>query len=253
MTSTLITSYLGEGLLANRPATPTIDASAIGFWYSTDTLALSVYANGGWVAAGGGYSKGIPPSVVQFAHKQGNANNAVLMGSAPTNGNLLVAMSFQPTSDTASSGWTKLVENSNGTDFGLIFTKVAGAGESTTQTPVTGSPTVGATMIWELSHASGTPVFVAGLSEDEHTGATASPVLIGLATDCLGLAAMSLVTGATISKVANIGTQDVLDNTADRRIAAGHVDLSAAPNAGIFASFSGSGSSKGATAIVSAP
>ena len=49
MTSaTLITQYLGQGLAAARPATPAIDAGAIGYYYATDTNALSYYANGAW-------------------------------------------------------------------------------------------------------------------------------------------------------------------------------------------------------------
>jgi hypothetical protein len=43
-----ITSLIGQGLAADRPATPNIDPDAISFWYSTDSDELSVYADGGW-------------------------------------------------------------------------------------------------------------------------------------------------------------------------------------------------------------
>lgn len=54
MSSGLITTYLGQGLSAARPATPDLPAGAIGIYYSTDASAgseLQVYANGAWHAA----------------------------------------------------------------------------------------------------------------------------------------------------------------------------------------------------------
>jgi hypothetical protein len=48
MASGLITTYLGEGLAADRPTVPDIGTGPIALWYSTDTDELSVYANGGW-------------------------------------------------------------------------------------------------------------------------------------------------------------------------------------------------------------
>lgn len=48
MAATVITQYLGQGLAASRPATPSIDAGSIGWYYATDTAALSYYANGTW-------------------------------------------------------------------------------------------------------------------------------------------------------------------------------------------------------------
>lgn len=253
MTSTLITSYLGEGLLANRPATPAIDANAIAFWYSTDTAALSVYANGAWSSAGG-YDKGTPPSLVQFAFNV-NGTKSVTFSGAPANGNLLVAMAFNPAQDTAGAGWTKVAEVTTGTDFGLILTKTAGAGESTTQSPLSADPgsTTGCMAVWELHHASGTPIYVQGTTQVEQSGVASTLVPLPNVKNCIGLAAIGVVTAPTISKVQNIGTQDVLDNTSARRLAAGHTDLGQSPTAGILAFFSSSASSKAATAIVSAP
>lgn len=57
MTSTLITSYLGEGLLASRPSAPAIDASACALWWATDQAVgsqLSVYAAGAWTTLSSG-------------------------------------------------------------------------------------------------------------------------------------------------------------------------------------------------------
>lgn len=44
----LITSLLGQGDAADRPATPNIDPAAIAIWFSEDTVELSVYAGGAW-------------------------------------------------------------------------------------------------------------------------------------------------------------------------------------------------------------
>lgn len=48
MASGLITTYLGQGLIADRPTAPDIPTGAVSVWYSTDTDELSVYADGGW-------------------------------------------------------------------------------------------------------------------------------------------------------------------------------------------------------------
>ncbi len=48
MSSGLITTYLGEGLAAARPATPDVGTGAIAFYYATDTNQLSTYVEGAW-------------------------------------------------------------------------------------------------------------------------------------------------------------------------------------------------------------
>lgn len=50
MASTLITAYLGQGLAAARPAAPAIAAGSIGWYYATDTGAVSYYAGAAWHA-----------------------------------------------------------------------------------------------------------------------------------------------------------------------------------------------------------
>lgn len=257
MTATLQTSYLGEGLLASRPATPDIDPACCALWWATDQPAgsqLSVYAAGAWTTASGGYSAGAPPTVVQFAFNV-NGTKSVTFGVAPANGNLLVAMSFNPSTGSVGAGWTKVVESTTGTDFGDVWSKVAGAGESTTQSPLNADPggATGCIACWELHHASGTPVIVGAATQVEQSGPTSTLVPLPNVKDCIGLAAIGVVTTPTISKVQNIGTQDVLDNTANRKLAAGHTDLSKSPSAGLLAFFSGTASSKAATCVVSAP
>lgn len=67
MASTLITSYLGQGLAAARPATPLIATGTIGWYFATDTGVMSVYANGAWrVAPPNGMDLWSPPLAASF-------------------------------------------------------------------------------------------------------------------------------------------------------------------------------------------
>lgn len=50
--STLITDYLGRGVLASRPATPVVPAGSTAFYYATDTTQLFVWNGAAWVSAG---------------------------------------------------------------------------------------------------------------------------------------------------------------------------------------------------------
>lgn len=255
MTSTLLTSYLGHGTLASRPASPAVDPGSIGIWWATDQAVgtqLSIYDGTSWTTATSGYGAGTPPTVVQFASNTGGGQS-VTFGVAPTSGNLLVAMTFNPTSLTNGAGWTAQLTNSGGTDFGGIFTKTAGGAESTTQTPLGGGvPAVGAIACWEVHAGTGVPTFGQSLLQSEQTGITNVVLPLTNIADCLCLAAVSAVT-VTISKALNVGTQDVLNNAGARRLVAGHTDLSKSPVGGIMTVHSASGFSKGATCILVTP
>lgn len=48
--SSIITDYLGEGVAASRPASPNVAATAVAFYYATDTHVLSVWNGAAWVA-----------------------------------------------------------------------------------------------------------------------------------------------------------------------------------------------------------
>lgn len=202
-----------------------------------------------WATAsgGGGYSPGTPPTVVQVAFNTSGVN--VTFGATPANGNLIVAFTFNSNSNTTQSGWAKPLENSSGTDWGNVCTKTAGASEPTAQQAM---PTTvnGGVIMWELHKTSGTAQFAAGISQAEVTGTLNSPLLIPNLTNCIGISALSLV-GTTInySTVVNFGVQDVLSNTGNRRMAGGHMDLSSSPTCGLLAILSGSGSTKGCTAL----
>lgn len=198
----------------------------------------------------GGYPAGTVPTVVQVAYNTAGGNGATF-ASAPTNGNLLVAINFNPTSNTAGTGWTLQTENTAGTDYGSILTKTAGVSEPAAQTPMSGVSTTGATVIWEISGQNATTPFVVGASQTQATGIATTQVPLPNSKNCLGLAAVGVIPSASINTVLNIGTQDVLSNTNSRYIAAGHTDLSKTPFAGLIAVLSVSGSSKAATCLIS--
>jgi hypothetical protein len=250
MTSTLITAYLGQGLAAARPVTPAIAAGSIGFYYATDTDVLTVYANGAWRSPGG-YASGTIPTVKQVAFSPNHSAGATF-GIAPTNGNLLVAMTFNPTVNTAGAGWTKYFENSSGTDFGCIMTKVAGGAESTTQSPLNAAPAAGGMVIWEIASTLGTPTVGPPGGQAEQSGSVSVPVTLPNASGYLGLSAIAVVTTPTITSVANGGTQDVLDNTGERKLFAGHTNLGLTPTVGVIALFSTVASSKALTILIKA-
>lgn len=109
--------------------------------------------------AGGGGGPGTPPTIVQTAISNA-ASTSITLTSAPTNGNLLVAI-CQSGSAAQGAGWTLQSSSSTGIYWGVVATKVAGAGESTTQTPIAaagGGPVI---MIWEIAGAAASPVIVA--------------------------------------------------------------------------------------------
>jgi hypothetical protein len=53
MASGRVPDYLGGGVIADRPATPTLAPDTIGLWWATDTEVLSVWDGAAWTDAGG--------------------------------------------------------------------------------------------------------------------------------------------------------------------------------------------------------
>lgn len=95
-------------------------------------------------------SSATAPTIVQSSTNASNTAMSFTMGSTPTNGNLLVAiLMVYPTSYTIGTGWTVVGSGTATTGDGyVIATKVAGASESTTQTPLA---VAGAGAIYEIS------------------------------------------------------------------------------------------------------
>lgn len=90
----------------------------------------------------------------------GGTTAAVNMGSAPVNGNLLLAvgiMSAVNGAPAANTGWT--VENVDGPAAGgvyvALYSKYAGAGESTNQQPEANARSIWGLHVWEISGVTG--------------------------------------------------------------------------------------------------
>ncbi len=202
-----------------------------------------------------GYSPGTPPTVVQSAADV-SGGASITLGGAPTNGNLLIAMCFNPTTATAGSGWTQVASVSTGTDFGTVFSKVAGASESATQSPLNSSPGgTGAIMIWEIHGQAGSGPVLAAASQAEGAGLVGvGPVFPNLA-NVLSLSAMALVSASNnINKEYGVTQDQIINSGTVRQIVGGHSTLATAPLAQLFASFTGSGTpgSKGAVVLITA-
>ncbi len=94
------------------------------------------------------------PSIVQTGYVTGTVG-PVTMGVAPTQNNLLFAMvSTQGVNPLPGAGWTTVQgSNLSGTADDLcMYYKIAGAGESTTQTPTTNT-NAGTVTLFELANA----------------------------------------------------------------------------------------------------
>lgn len=214
---------------------------------ASDGLSLEYDVGGG--GGGGGYPPGDMPTIVQVAHD--TSSSGVTFGATPAENNLLVAISFNPSDDTPASGWSLAFENQFGTDYGDVFVKVCGPSESTSQNCIASAPTSGGVVIWEIASTFHTsPSFVTALSANEATAQVSAPALLPCVQSCIALAALAPTSG-TISQVLNGGTQDVLDNTGARPLAAGHADLSIAPMAGLIAIFNAAVASKPMTVLIS--
>jgi len=133
--SPLITTYLGSGLLASRPATPSIPTNGLAVWRSTDTGTTSVYDTA-WhdLGSGGGGGGNTPPSVRGtpgfFYSSTLTTFTYTLPGTAVAGDTVFVfiAGGYGPSTP---SGWI-LVESSGGTMAGLVAYKILTSGDITT-------------------------------------------------------------------------------------------------------------------------
>lgn len=243
--TTLQGAMVQRGPVEWQALPPALDGQVITFNSTTGLWEARTPSGGG---GGGGYDPGVPPEVVQTLYDP-TGGASVTLSAAPTDGNLLVAMVFNPSTDSIATGWTVQTENSGGTDYGVICTKIAGPSESATQTILNSAPGTGGIMVWEIV-GQATAFYVGGLSEPENTGTNNAPTLYPCCVNVLALHACCCTTSATIDAVANIGVSDALVNSGTRHIAAGHTDLAKTPMAGVLAAFSGSTQSKSMTALI---
>jgi len=155
------------------------------------------------------------PSIVQTKGASGSGY-AVTLAAPPTNGNLLVALSgSQDINPSAQGGWTKspYTIGSAAQDNAGLWYKIAGAGESATQTPsASGAQT--AIQIWELSNALlGVPTLQVDLSgtgsafavnSQKATGA----ILIGMFVN-RNAAVAPTIAGATIGTLTQASNRTI--------------------------------------------
>lgn len=162
-TATQITKFLGSDVFASRPAAATASAliptGGIGLWGATDTGALYWIESGGsaWRLVSG--TGPVAPTYVQSKCASIAGAVTVTMGSAPTNGNLLIGIwfgnGFAISGSSLASGWILMTPpTGSGSDNWAAAYKWAGAGESTTQTPY-GASVTGAVVVFEFSGARG--------------------------------------------------------------------------------------------------
>lgn len=226
---------------------PGVDDDGAAIPMDAEQKGLSVYSQGAsavltwsgtvWAAAGGG-GAGTPPMIVQSGAENAGAQG-ITLGGAPANGNLLVAMFFNASTDAVGSGWTKIAENSSGTDYGVIATKTAGGAESATQNPIGSAPGTGCIAMWELHGAASV---VTTTTQAEQSGLSGATGALPMPANMIFLAACGLVSASnSITAAYNVETDHLLNTGSGRQIVAGHADAGSAAFAQLFAIFSGSG------------
>lgn len=246
MTATFIAQYMGQGLAAARPVTPLVTTGALAIYQATDTGVLSTYYGGAWHTFT--QPPGTPPTVIQS--KLAVATSAsITLNSGPINGNLLVAMFFNPTVGTVGAGWTLQTSNGTGTDFGVIATKVAGVAESATQSPLSGSAT-GVIAMWELNGQAGANFVVASATQAMQSSlVSASPQFPNL-LNCLCLGAVDLVsTSNSINALFNMTQDQIINSGTTRQAVMGHSDASV-PIGMPLVNFTGAGTPGNKSAII---
>lgn len=192
-----ITDYIAYGTHAARPAAPSLGANEIALYYESDTLHMFAWVSGAWVQVDGAPA----PTIVQ--QKANTGSGGVTFAAAPTLGNLLVGLTSDiGTSESPSAGWTKLAFNSAAQDGAGIFWKLAGAGESTTQTPTTATP--GGVCVFEISNASpgaftqNVDLSGTAIAASTTSTKTSGSLIIGMACNRNAAVAPTSITGATL-------------------------------------------------------
>lgn len=165
--STLITDYLGRGLAASRPASPSVPSGGIAVYYATDTLVFSVWNGTSWSPFGAGAWTAAPVTNLgtSIAVNSGTVDIALVAGTNVTiSGNNTI---------TAASGITSLVGGTNVTISGGntitaasgITTLVAG-----TNVTISGGNTIAASASGIASLVGGTGITISGSNTITNSG-----------------------------------------------------------------------------------
>jgi hypothetical protein len=150
-------------------------------------------------------SSGSVPVIVQDATTY-TASHAtgITLGAAPTAGNLLVALvSDIPGAPSPATGWVQITAGGAAQDGWGILWKVAGAGESATQTPCSDTHS-GTISMYEISNAAtGATEIVPGyagtvVTENGFNQKPTSALIIGVFVNRSGTVAPSSITGTGV-------------------------------------------------------
>lgn len=159
--STLITDYFAEGLHSARPATPNIPTGATAIYYETDSLNTFAWSGSAWIQINGG---GGAVVVQRAVASEASLATGITFSAAPALGNILIALVNNQvlfTNLVASGGWFIPANGTCLMNIGVgffpdsvysytpVLLKIAGASESTTQTPVTNT-NLGSIAMWEI-------------------------------------------------------------------------------------------------------
>lgn len=194
------------------------------------------YNGTAWIPTNSGAAT---PTIVQSVAAAGAGTIGVItLGSAPTAGNVLVALfshfgnDVAPSNPSAGNGWANLKQvNGVSHDGYAVFYKIVGNGETTAQTVFSTSPN-GGICVWEIAGIAGQLFDVVGGQHDVNAANTVTQAVTTTGSNELILVMCVNTTAATLAS--STGGGFVSDQTAtggSRAINAGHV---LAPTAGTY-------------------
>ena len=160
--SSVLTDYVGEGIASSRPVSLNISATALGFYYATDTHVLSLWNGAAWVTVGGIVGQ-LPGTATNDSAVAGNVgeytSSTVASGSAVA---LTTATPADVTGVSLTAGdWDVWGSVAFVLGAGTTYTSLA-AWSSVTSATNPGAPNAGAFGLWTGSGVSPSPVVSAG-------------------------------------------------------------------------------------------
>lgn len=208
--STQITAYLGCGTHAARPTSPSVPAGCTALYAESDTGNTYAWSGAAWVQLNGGGGGGSAASIVHTGVTTTTSSlGAVTMPAAPTAGNILLAFCNTTGGLALGTGWHQLLVNSSGWDNCYVAWKIAGSGESTSQTPYTGSGTASA-VIYEIASGNvGLNLATSGSGSSQSFSVTAGgtgQIFVGIADLAASSVTVSM-SGATILGQTTFGSR----------------------------------------------